>query len=78
MNLLEDDLSTLYDLEGTHIEDAENELSQFGTVRFVDEKISDGLDDGDYLMMRSFDVNDIYVRLFYAQSDGLISCVEIC
>lgn len=51
------------------------------SVRFVDEKIDDGLDDGDYLMMRSYDMatanGGYYVRCFYPRETMKITHVEV-
>lgn len=51
-------------------------------VRFVDEKIDDGLDDGDYLMMRSYDLTDrdgnkYYVRCYFPQSRQTITALDV-
>lgn len=51
-------------------------------VRFVDEKIDDGLDDGDYLMMRSYDLNDrdgnkYYIRCYFPQSRQTITALDV-
>ena len=60
----------------------ETALSLFGKPVFVDEKISDGIpdfrDDGDqYVMMRSYDVDKYYVRVYYGNNTGEITDVEI-
>lgn len=49
----------------------------FTDVKFVDEKIDDGLDDGDYLKMRSYNADDFYVRFFYPDSTGIVSSIEV-
>ena len=68
-------------LIGENIDDAEDILSQFGKVRFVDESIDDGIDDDDsedeYVMMRSYDVGKIHVRIYYGDNSGLIGCINI-
>lgn len=51
-------------------------------VRFVDEKIDDGLDDGDYLMMRSYDLTDrdgnkFYIRCYFPQSEETITALDV-
>ena len=50
---------------------------EYGSCKFCDEKIDDGLDDGDYLMMRSYDVADFHVRLYYPRQSGEVTCVEV-
>lgn len=72
------------EVEGMGIDSiAENMKSFFGeeNVRFVDEKIDDSLDDGDYLMMRSYDIkdsnnNEYHVRFYYCQSSRKVSCYD--
>lgn len=61
------------------IHKAETALSLFGTPKFVDEKIDDGCDDGEdtYVMMRSYDVDKYYVRIYYGNNTGVIGCVDI-
>lgn len=49
---------------------------------FVDEKIDDGLDDGDYLMMRSYNMtyvngNKYYVRFYYPKETREITSVDV-
>lgn len=51
-------------------------------IRFVDEKIDDGLDDGDYLMMRSYDLTDrngnkFYIRCYFPQSRQTITALDV-
>ena len=51
-------------------------------IRFVDEKIDDGLDDGDYLMMRSYDLTDrdgnkFYIRCYFPQSRQTITALAV-
>jgi hypothetical protein len=51
-------------------------------IRFVDEKIDDGLDDGDYLMMRSYDLTDrdgnkYYIRCYFPQSRQTITVLAV-
>lgn len=64
-----------------NIEKAVTALSLFGTPKFVDEKIDDGCDeneDGDtYVMMRSYDVDKYYVRIYYGDNSGIIGCVDV-
>ena len=68
-------------LVGKDIADAEDILSQFGKVRFVDEKIDDGCDeDGsedEYVMMRSFNVDGKYVRIYYGNNTCTIGSVSV-
>jgi hypothetical protein len=60
------------------IEDAEDILRKnFTNVRFCDEKIDEGLDDGVYLIMNSFDVDDHYVRLFYPNDTYIVTDVDV-
>ena len=60
------------------IDEAEEILKEnFKNVRFCDEKIDDGLDDGGYLMMSSFDVDGHYVRLYYPDDDYIITDVDV-
>lgn len=74
----EDDISQA--LLAKDIDDAEDILSRFGKVKFVDEKIDDG-DDGDgedeYVMMRSYNVGKKYVRIYYGNNTGKIGCVDV-
>lgn len=62
-----------------NIDKAETALSLFGTPKFVDEKIDDGCDDGEdtYVMMRSYDVDKYYVRIYYGNNSGIIGCVDV-
>ena len=50
-------------------------------VRFVDEKIDDGLDNGAYLMMRSYDIflgdYKAYARFYYGNDDYVVTCVMV-
>lgn len=67
-------------LVGESIDDAEEILSQFGEVSFDDEKIDDGCDEGEedgYVMMRSYDVGDYYVRIYYGDCTREIGCVDV-
>lgn len=60
------------------INDAVKALQEnFKKVKFVDEKIDDGLDDGDYLMMSSYDVDDFYVRLYYPQQTREVTDIQV-
>ena len=60
------------------IEEAEDILRKnFENVRFCDEKIDDGLEDGGYLMMSSFDVDGHYVRLYYPDDDYIVTDVDV-
>lgn len=52
------------------------------SARFVDEKIDNGLDNGDYLMMRSYDLTDsdgnmFYVRCYFPRSERIITDVDV-
>jgi hypothetical protein len=69
----------IYDMcMGKDIDEAEEILRKnFNNVRFCDEKIDDGLDDGGYLMMSSFDVDGHYVRLYYPDDDYIITDVDV-
>ena len=51
-------------------------------IRFVDEKIDDGLDDEDYLMMRSYNLTDrdgnkYYIRCYFPQSRQTITALDV-
>ena len=65
-------------LEGEDISDAPDILRQFGKVSFCDEKIDNGCDDeeDEYVMMRSYDVEEFYVRIYYGNNTRIISCVD--
>ena len=45
----------------------------FNDVSFCDEKIDEGLEDDVYLMMRSYDVDNVYVRFYYGDDDYLVT-----
>ena len=62
---------------GKDVSECENILKEFGSTKFVDEKIDDGNDDGGYVMMRSYDVGELYVKLYYADSDMVVSYVDV-
>ena len=60
-------------------------LESHGTVKFVDEKIDDGVTDADnddeYVMMRSYDLTtntgeQFYVRLYYGNNTRLFTCYD--
>lgn len=77
---MEDIKDKIYDaLIGESIDDAKDILSEFGEVSFVDEKIDDGSDDEDdnYVMMRSYDVDNLYVRIYYGDNTREIGCVDV-
>lgn len=77
---MEDIEDKIYDaLIGESIDDAKDILSEFGEVSFVDEKIDDGSDDEDdnYVMMRSYDVDNLYVRIYYGDNTREIGCVDV-
>ena len=62
---------------GEDIDDCENILEkEYGSCTFCDEKIDEGLDDGDYLMMRSYDVANFHVRLYYPRETREVTCVD--
>ena len=69
--------------EGTNIDDVKETAKNNGmTARYVDEKIDNYLEDeDDYLMMESYDMTkgnkSFYVRLYYPQSTGEISDVDV-
>ena len=48
----------------------------FNDVYFCDEKIDEGLEDGVYLMMRSYDVDNVYVRFYYGDDDYLVTDIS--
>ncbi len=68
-----DALDTSLDLES-----AETALKKFGTIKFVDEKIDEGIDDEDcedeYLMLRTYDfvskdgIEKYYIKLYYGNN----------
>lgn len=63
---------------GEDIDDCLNILEkEYGSCTFCDEKIDEGLDDGDYLMMRSYDVADLHVRLYYPRETREVTCVNV-
>lgn len=62
---------------GLHITECEDRLKKHFSVKFVDEKIDDGNDDGSYCMMRSFNVDEYYVRLYYNDNDGIVFDVSV-
>lgn len=66
-------------LVGQDADDAKDILSRFGEPHFVDEKIDDGDDSGEneYVMMRSYDLNHYYIRIFFGDVDRVIGCVDI-
>lgn len=65
------------------IDDVENTATDNGfNAVFVDEKIDDGLDNGDYLMMRSYNMtyvngNKYYVRFYYPKKTRVITSVDV-
>lgn len=67
----------------TNIDDVENTATDNGfNAVFVDEKIDDGLDNGDYLMMRSYNMtyvngNKYYVRFYYPKKTRVITTVDV-
>lgn len=62
---------------GRSITECENRLKKHFSVKFVDEKIDDGNNDGSYCMMRSYDVDEYYVRLYYNDNNGIVSDVSV-
>ena len=71
-----EDIDTL--CMGEDIDDCESILEkEYGSCKFCDEKIDDGLDNGDYLMMRSYDVADLHVRLYYPRETMEVTCVNV-
>lgn len=71
-----EDIDTL--CMGEDIDDCESILEkEYGSCTFCDEKIDEGLDDGDYLMMRSYDVADFHVRLYYPRETREVTCVNV-
>ena len=64
--------------------EVEDILSEhFNNVRFVDEKIDDLIpsededSEDDYLMMRSYDVDNFYVRFYYPRTTCDITDIEV-
>ena len=76
-----DEITIYKALVNKDIIDAEDILSQFGKVTFVDEKIDDGCDEegseDEYVMMRSFNVGYKYVRIYYGNNSGTIGDVSV-
>lgn len=66
-------------LVGNPIDKAPELLGAYGNVSFIDEKIDDGCDDPEdnYVMMRSYDVGDLYVRLYYGDVTRTIATVDV-
>lgn len=63
---------------GDDIDNCESILEkEYGSCTFCDEKIDEVLDDGDYLMMRSYDVADLHVRLYYPRETREVTCVNV-
>ena len=73
------DYDIIYDLcDGLDVSECEDVLKKhFNEVHFCDEKIDDGLDDGVYLMMRSYDVDDAHVRLYYGNDDYIVTSIDV-
>jgi hypothetical protein len=51
-------------------------------ARFVDEKIDECLDNGDYLMMRSYDLTDrdgnlFYIRCYFQRREDTITSLDV-
>lgn len=72
----------IYDaLVDKNINDVEEILKGFGDeVEFIDEKIDDGCDEGeedDYVLMRSYQVDKMYVRIYFGDNTRLIGNVEL-
>lgn len=70
--------------EGDDINDVVDRLEQLGNLKFVDEKIDDGLDEDcedEYLMMSSYtlstDNQDFYIRLYYGNNTHTLSCAFV-
>lgn len=64
-------------LEDSDVDEVVDMLKFYGEVRFVDEKIDDGVDDDEcedeYVMMRSYDLktpdgHKFYIRLYYGNN----------
>ena len=73
----------LYEVD---VEEAKEALEELGEVRFVDEKIDDGVDDDDcedeYVMMRSYDLKTkdgekFYIRLYYGNNTYLFTAYDV-
>ena len=73
------DYDIIYELcDGLDVSECEDVLKKhFDKVRLCDEKIDDGLDDGVYLMMRSYDVDDAHVRLYYGNDDYIVTSIDV-
>lgn len=62
---------------GKDIDECEEILKKnFNDVSFCDEKIDEGLDDDVYLMMRSYDVDNVYVRFYYGDDDNIVTDIS--
>lgn len=63
---------------GMDIDLAEDLLrNKFEDFCMADEKIDDGIDDDVHLMMRSYDADNYYIRLYYADDDYKVTDFEI-
>lgn len=64
---------------GKSIDEAQDLLEEFGEVSFCDEKIDDASDDENdsYVMMRSYDVGEHHVRIYFGNNSRTIGCVEV-
>lgn len=68
----------IYDLcIGKDIDKCEEILKKnFNDVSFCDEKIDEVLEGVGYLMMRSYDVDNVYVRFYYGDDDYLVTYIS--
>ena len=71
---------TIYDIcVNKNIDECESELKNiFNNVHFVDEKIDDGTDEEEvYLMMRSYEADGHYIRLYFCNDDYIVTDLEL-
>lgn len=76
MNLLEEDYSELYNLEGEDMNHACCILEDYRNVVFINEVVANVMDN-DCLMKRTYRLDGNDIRLFYTASDGIVTCVEL-
>lgn len=76
---IDDAFDEIYDLcIDQSVDEAIEQLGKnYSYVKFVDEKIADKMDTGEYLMMRSFQVDEYYVKLYYGRDEYLINDIDV-
>ena len=62
------------------VDDVVDYLETLGEVHFCDEGIDDGIDDEDcedeYVMYRSYDLDDLHIILYYGNNSYLFTAFE--